>query len=98
MDIDDAFLTVNSDLNGDNPQFTLTCISTGGPVSCVVWRRAKKIVINPNATSTLLDPADGRYMHNLTVKERLGGTYTCSVANNKPTSEYEGIPVQSKLE
>ena len=25
--------TLDSDLNGDSPQFTLTCISTGGPVT-----------------------------------------------------------------
>ena len=28
-------LTVDSDLNGASPQFTLTCISTGGPATTV---------------------------------------------------------------
>ena len=28
-------LTVDSDLNGESPQFTLTCISTGGPATTV---------------------------------------------------------------
>ena len=29
--------TVDSDLNGDNPQFIFTCTSTGGPATTVTW-------------------------------------------------------------
>jgi len=29
----------DSDLNGENPQFTLTCISTGDPATTVIWSR-----------------------------------------------------------
>ena len=32
-------LIVYSDLNGASPQFTLTCISTGGPATSVTWTR-----------------------------------------------------------
>ena len=36
---DGVTLTVDSDLNGPSPQFTLTCISTGGPATTVTWTR-----------------------------------------------------------
>lgn len=99
MYVSDRFLTVNSDLNGFTPAFTITCVSMDGPVGCVVWRRDKKRIPNSNATSTLIDPVQGLYLHNLTVTERLGGTYSCSVANNRPDSEsaYEGITVEGEL-
>ena len=88
---------MNSDLNGPNPQFTITCYSFGGPVGCVVWRREKKLISNPNATSTLIDAVMGHYEHNLTVTGNVGGGYSCSVANDKPASEYEGVYIQSEL-
>ena len=95
--ISEVFLTENSDVNGDSPQFTITCVSVGGPVGCVVLRISKEIIPNPNATSTLVDPVGGVYVHNLTVSEVRGGSYSCSVANNKPTSEYEGLFVECKF-
>ena len=84
-------------MNGDSPQFTLTCVSVGGPVGCVVWRLHKEVLPNPNTTSTLIDAEDGVYMHNLTVSKVTGGSYSCSVANNLPTSEYEGFFVECKF-
>ena len=93
----EIFFTENSDLNGDAPQFTLTCISAGGPVGCVVWRISKEVIINPNTTSVLVDPVEGVYVHNLTVSEVTGGPYSCSVANEKPASAYGDIFVECKL-
>ena len=90
-------MTENSDLNGDSPQFTITCVSMGGPVGCVVWRINKNVILNPNATSVLLDRVNGMYVHNLTVSEVVGGSYSCSVANEKPTSAYEGLSIACKL-
>ena len=96
MYIEDTFLTANSDLNGESPQFTITCLSIGGPAGCVVWRRQKELIPSPVTTSTLLDPLEGVYEHNLTISGRIGGSYSCSVANDKPASEYEGIYVESE--
>ena len=97
MYVRDVFLTVNSDLNGYTPKFTITCLSMSGPVGCVEWRRRKELIVNPNATSTLTDPVEGVYLHNLTVTQRLGGDYSCTVVNNRPASVYEGTYVQCKL-
>ena len=75
---------MNSDLNGVSPQFTLTCISTGGPATNVTWTRDSTIVTEGNKT-VLNDRVAARYTHNLTVTWRLGGLYTCTVTNNKPS-------------
>ena len=55
------------------------------------------IIINPNATSVLLDPVQGMYMHNLTVSEVVGGHYSCRVVNQSPAEDYRDIYVAGEL-
>ena len=76
-------LTVKSDLNGASPQFTLTCISTGGPATTVTWTRNSTTVTQGTQT-VLNDPETAQYTHTLTVTN--AGEYTCTVANDKPSS------------
>ena len=72
-------LDPTSDLNGDNAQFTLTCISTGGPATTVTWTRDSTTVTE--GTETVLDdPETAQYTHTLNVTT--AGEYTCSVANS----------------
>ena len=78
-------ITVDSDLNGASSQFTLTCISTGGPATTVTWTRDSVTVTEGNET-VLNDPVTARYTHTLTVTGRPGGLYTCTVANDKLSS------------
>ena len=76
---------MDSDLNEASPQFTLTCISTGGPATTVTWTRDFVTVTEGN--ETVLDNREtSQYTHTLTVTGRLGGLYTCTVANNRPTN------------
>ena len=76
--------TVDCNLNGGNTQVTLTCISTGGPATNVTWTR--DLVTVTEGTETLLDDrVTAQYTHTLTVTGRLGGVYTCTVANGKPS-------------
>ena len=90
----DITLTVLSDLNGPSPQFTLTCISTGGPATTVTWTRYSTTVTE--GTETVLDdPETAQYTHTLTVTGSLGGLYTCTVSNNKPSSASASITVTS---
>ena len=85
--------TVDSDLNGASPQFTLTCISTGGPATTVTWTRDSDTVTE--GTETVLDdPVTAQYTHTLTVTGRLGGLYTCTVANDKPSVDSTQLYVQ----
>ena len=85
--------TVDSDLNGASPQFTLTCISTGGPATTVTWTRDS--VTLTEGTETVLDNrTTSQYTHTLTVTGRLGGDYTCTVANDRPSEDSEQLTVR----
>ena len=82
---DGISFTVDSDLNEASPQFTLTCISTGGPATTVTWTGDSVTVTEGN--KTVLDNQDtSQYTHTLTVTGRLGGLYTCTVTNNRPSN------------
>ena len=91
----DVTLTVDSDLNGASPQFTLTCISTGGPATTVTWTR-DSVTVTEGTETVLDDPVTAQYTHTLTVTGRLGGLYTCTVANNKSSSDSENFTVEGK--
>ena len=84
-------IIVNSTLNGPTPQFTLSCISTGGPATTVTWTR-DSVNITEGTETVLVDPTTARYIHRLT--ERRTGTYTCSVANSKPSNDSASVAIQ----
>ena len=85
--------TLDSDLNEASPQFTLTCISTGGPATTVTWTRDSVTVTE--GTETVLDNhTTSQYTHTLTVTGRLGGLYTCTVTNNRPSEASAQFTVQ----
>ena len=86
-------MRIDSDLNGASPQFTLTCISTGGPASSVTWTRDSTTVTEGNET-VLNDPVTAQYTHTLTVTGRLGGLYMCKVANEVPSNDSAKITVE----
>jgi len=86
--------SVDSDLNGESPQFTLTCSSTGGPATTVTWTRDSGAV--SGGITVLDDPVTAQYTHNLTVTERLGGQYECIVSNNKPSQDSASFTVEGK--
>ena len=79
-------MMVDSDLNGASPQFTLTCISTGGPATTVNWTRDSTTVTEGNET-VLNDPVTAQYTHTLIVTGRVPGLYRCTVKNNKPSTD-----------
>ena len=53
-----------SNLNGPTPQFTLTCISTGGPATTVTWTR-DSITINEGTKTVLNNATTAQYTHTL---------------------------------
>ena len=81
-----------SDLNGDSPQFTLTCISTGGPATTVTWTR-DSITVTEGTESELDDGVTAQYTHTLNVTA--AGDYRCTVSNtafsNSTDITLEGI-------
>ena len=91
----DVTLTVDSDLNGPSPQFTLTCISTGGPATTVTWTR-DSVTVTEGTETVLDDPVTAQYTHTLTGST--AGVYTCTVANNKPSNDSARIAVKGIAE
>ena len=91
---DSVVLTVDSDLNGPSLQFTLTCISTGGPATTVTWTRDSVTVTDSEGNGTVLDdPVTAQYTHTLTGNTELG-LYTCTVNNSKPSVASASLNVQ----
>ena len=88
--------TLDSDLNGESPQFTLTCTSIGGPATTVTWTRDSEAV--SGGMTVLDDPVTAQYTHTLTVTGRLDGQYQCIVSNNKPSYDSASLTVQGKRE
>ena len=82
---DGVTFTVDSNRNGDSPQFTLTCISTGGPATTVTWTRDSEEA-SGERVSVLTDPMTAQYTHTLTVNGRLEGQYKCTISNSKPST------------
>ena len=75
---------------------TLICISDGGPATTVTWTR-DNVTITQGTKTVLDDALNGGYTHtlNVTVAGRQGTLYTCTVANNKPSSDSASITVQA---
>ena len=75
-------------------EFTLTCISTGGPATTVTWTRDSQTAVGDTVT-TLINAISAEYTHTLTVTGRLPGLYTCTVANEvTPAGASASITVQ----
>ena len=85
IDLGEVTLKVDSDLNGASPQFTLTCISTGGPATTVTWTRDSTTVITEGNETVLNDPVTAQYTHTLTITGSWPGVYNCTVENSKPS-------------
>jgi len=93
-DVTIATLTVDSGFNGESPQFTLTCTSSGGPATTVTWTRDSETV--SGGMTVLDDPVTAQYTHNLTVTGRLGGQYQCNVSNSRPSVATANYTVQGE--
>ena len=66
-------------LISDN-QFTLTCISSGGPATTVTWTRDPPPAVGRNETD-VIDGETGTSNNTLLVTGRMEGLYTCTVSN-----------------
>ena len=89
---DSGDITISGGVTYDSDQLTLTCISTGGPATTVSWTRDSTTVITEGTQTVLNDPEIARYTHTLNIS--LAGEYTCTVANNKPSSASVSINVE----
>ena len=72
---------------------TLTC--SPSPVSTTVTWTRDSIAVTEGTETVLDDPVTAQYTHTLTVTT--GGEYTCTVSNNKPSSDSATITVPGKI-
>lgn len=86
--------TQDSEPDGQTNQFTLTCISIGGPATTVTWTRDSEFL--SHGSTVLNNSVTGQYIHTLTVIGRLEGVYTCNVSNNKPSSAVKSLTVEGR--
>ena len=91
-------------LDSDN-QFTLTCISTGGPATTVTWTRYYSYnsysIITEGTETVLDDPVTAQYTHTLTATARSWrweGRYLCTVANYISSVSSLELNVEGKTE
>ena len=92
---DEIGFELNSEPTTVDAQFTLTCISTGGPATTVTWIRDSDTVTE--GTETVLEnPVTAQYTHTLTVTGRLGGLYTCTVSNSFPSEDIASQTLEGK--
>ena len=84
------YFTLDSEVSEDPPQFTLTCVSKGGPATLVVWRRdGKEITDNSTYSISQIIVDTSRnvvYNNTLRVRGREGGVYRCTVSNSQSLS------------
>ena len=84
------YFTLDSEVSEDPPQFTLTCVSKGGPATRVVWRRDGKEITENSTYSTSQIIVDTSsipvYNNTLRVRGREGGVYRCAVSNSQSLS------------
>ena len=73
-----------------NGQFTLTCISTGGPATSITWTR-DSVTVTEETETVLNDPVTAQYTHTLSVSTV--GVYTCTVSNSKPSTVSASITI-----
>ena len=83
-----GYITISGEVTFDSDQMTLTCISTGGPATTVIWTR-DSITVTEETETVLNNATTAQYTHTLTVT--IGGEYTCTVSNNKPSSDSASI-------
>ena len=76
----------------DSPQFTLTCISIGGPATTVIWTR-DSVTVTEGTETVLNNTVTAQYTHTLTGSTE-HGLYTCTVNNSKPSVASASLNVQ----
>ena len=78
-------------------EFTLTCISTGGPATTVTWTRDSEAAVGVRR-SEIVNRETAEYTNTLTVTGRLPGLYTCTVTNDvTPAGVSASITVQGTI-
>ena len=86
---------MNFTLNLDPTEFTLTCISTGGPATTVSWTRNN--VTQGNGNNMLADGVTGEATNTLLVTGGVEGLYKCTVENEVSSQSSAELNVKGNI-
>ena len=69
------------------PEFTIICLTEGGPATTVSWRRPNGAIVQQGdsdyeTSQIIVDTSNSVYENRLRVRGREGGLWLCSVRNN----------------
>ena len=92
--------TLHTDINAITPEFTITCLTSGGPATNVEWKLNGANVGGNHTIKTqhiLNSSSNAVYENKLLMRSRKNGTYSCDISNNirqylpmAPTIELHG--------
>ena len=66
--------------SGGTVPSTLTCVSSNLPATTVEWTFNSTTLSDADMTSVLTDPLTSQYTHTVTLTERQGGEYRCTLS------------------
>ena len=69
------------------PEFTIICLTEGGPATTVLWQRPNGAIVQQGdsdheTSQIIVDTTNSVYENRLRVRGREGGTYFCIISNN----------------
>ena len=76
----ESLLVGGAIFSGGTLPSTLTCVSSNLPATTVEWTFALTTLSDADMTSVLTDPMTSQYTHTVTLTERQGGEYRCSLS------------------
>ena len=80
-------LTLNTEPNVSPPEFTIICLTEGGPATTVLWKRPNGAIVQQGdsdheTSQIIVDTHNSTYENRLRMKGREGGLWTCGVSND----------------
>ena len=91
-------------LSYDATSHTLSCVSSGGPVNTVTWRRNGDLITSTSPyqlSQTLMNGETSTYNNQLTITSGdagdYNGTFTCTVSNSRGPSPTQTLDIHSML-
>ena len=69
------------------PEFTIICLTEGGPATTVLWQRPNGAIVQQGdsdheTSQIIVNTTNSVYENRLRVRGREGGTYFCIISNN----------------
>ena len=94
--------SLSATLTYDPPSHTLSCVSSGGPVNTVTWRRNGDLITSTSPyqlSQSLMSGVTSTFLNVLTITggdiEDYNGTFSCTVSNSRGPSPIQSLDIHS---